>query len=666
MRPRDTGEGVVRYRVSGTENLIYVAYEQDLRREVEEFRRLAPFSRLTVLTMWRPDESLNAWQAKLSTSLGTLPVEISLARVGTSAAEALDIVPSDTEAVLLDRLPQLSSDQFTRLVDGLTARRLPTYSLAGQADVRAGVMASLKPDGWEQLVARRIGFNLRRIVNGERAADIPVDFGADSQLTINLDTARAVGVDPSFAALTEARVISGDITSGSRLLSLETVVREAINANLDLSAASRRLEAGAEHVKIARAALRPRSTVTGAVDRPSGINAAFGSRQFTTSVGVSQTLYSEAQVAGYSVERNSQVIREQEVSTLRLDVIHDAAQAYLDVLRAKTFETVQRKNLEMSRSNLRLTRARFETGTVGRDELLRWSSQVAGNRRSLLTAAASRSDAEITLNRLLNRTLEEQFDTVETGLGDSALTVSFERLEPYIRSPRAFSVFRAFMIREALDSSPELRRMDAELRIRERQAVSARRAFFVPDLSVKAEVLGRQSAGSTAFFQNLGIRDVQWSVGVNASLPIDGGGELRARRSQSRIELDQLKIQREAIRLAIEQRIRSALLRAGASYHGIEFAGEAAVAARESYDLVREGYSEGVVSIVRLLDAQATAFSAEFSAASAIYDHLSDLMTAQRAVGRFDYFRSPDDREAWLKRLDDYFARKQERITPEE
>ena len=71
--------------------------------------------------------------------------------------------------------------------------------------------------------------------------------------------------------------------------------------------------------------------------------------------------------------------------------------------------------------------------------------------------------------------------------------------------------------------------------------------------------------------------------------------------------------------------------------------------------MVLEKYQEGVVGILALLDAQNIALSADLVAANAIFDYLVDLMGTQRAVGRFDYYRSAQDRQQFLDRLGTYF-----------
>ena len=46
---------------------------------------------------------------------------------------------------------------------------------------------------------------------------------------------------------------------------------------------------------------------------------------------------------------------------------------------------------------------------------------------------------------------------------------------------------------------------------------------------------------------------------------------------------------------------------------------------------------------------------ASLVAANAVFDYLVDLMGVQRAVGRFDYFRSAQDRLAFIEQMDAFF-----------
>ena len=60
-------------------------------------------------------------------------------------------------------------------------------------------------------------------------------------------------------------------------------------------------------------------------------------------VRASQLIYSEKAWAGYTVEQHLQTSREQGRDAVKLDIIQAAATAYLNVLRTKRIERIQKK-----------------------------------------------------------------------------------------------------------------------------------------------------------------------------------------------------------------------------------------------------------------------------------------------------------------------------------
>ena len=211
------------------------------------------------------------------------------------------------------------------------------------------------------------------------------------------------------------------------------------------------------------------------------------------------------------------------------------------------------------------------------------------------------------------------------------------------------------MVQETLAASPELRQLDAALRAQERELENSQRAFYLPDVEFFGDLSAIENVGGDTI---PGLSDPgtwNWTLGVNAVLPLFEGDARRARSARARIELEEISAQREATQQRIEQRIRSNLYQSNASFIGINLSRAAAAAARRNLDLVLEKYQEGVVGILSLLDAQNSALVADLLAANAIFDYLVDLMGTQRAVGRFDYYRSAQDRQQFLDRLDAYF-----------
>ena len=658
------GEEVERLTVSGVTNLSYVTYGGDPVREVTVFRDIVPFSRLTVLYMQALTEAIPDLDRKIDSVVQPSNLEIDTVPVGVSLDQALAAIPANTEAVFVTPLWQLSSSDFERLAQALIERKLPSFSTRGRDEVEQGLLATLWPRQNPIRRARRVGLNIQQVLAGVPAAELPVEFSRSETLTINMATARAIGVSPTFYLMTEAELLNEEPARAARTVSLSDVVREASQVNLDLLVADRNVAAGLQLVRQARARLLPQLSISGSgsvidkdrADQLLGLNP---ERRGAAGTSFHQLIYSDDVKAGYDIERNLQDLRFEERAELRLDVILEAAESYLNVLRSKTIERIQKNNLGLTRSNLELAQARVEIGQAGRDELFRWESQISTNRKDVVEASAVRSQAEIAVNRVLNRPIEETFFTVEAGLDDPELVTSFEQIRPYIESPGAFDLFQRFVVRDAFANSPELKQFDAVIVARERELTASKRAFYVPSVEFTAslEYFGRGGVGgkplpeSPIAFAN----QTNWNLFASANLPLFQGGGMRARRSRAGIELEEVTLQREAARQRIEARIRSVLHQTSASFVGIDLTRDAAEAAHRNLELVTDRYAAGIVDILRLLDAQTQALAADLAAANTVFDYLIDLMGTQHAVGRFDYYRSPDDRQTFLNELRNFF-----------
>ena len=81
----------------------------------------------------------------------------------------------------------------------------------------------------------------------------------------------------------------------------------------------------------------------------------------------------------------------------------------------------------------------------------------------------------------------------------------------------------------------------------------------------------------------------------------------------------------------------------GSSYAGIRLAKDAAVAAKNNFDLIKDNYTNGTVSILVLLDAQSATLDANLNANISLYNFLIDLFEVERAIGRYAILRVGKD-----------------------
>ena len=143
-------------------------------------------------------------------------------------------------------------------------------------------------------------------------------------------------------------------------------------------------------------------------------------------------------------------------------------------------------------------------------------------------------------------------------------------------------------------------------------------------------------------------------MGIAASIPLFNGGKRLAEMNQAERDLERLRIERKKAAEMIEQRMRNALYKVATTHPSIELSTQAAEAARKNLELVTDAYSKGLVSIIELLDAQNFSINADQQAENAVFDFEIDLMEIDRAMGKFWFMRSAEEKEDWYRTAEEY------------
>jgi len=645
---------------SGKHNLSYVSLDVDIRRDLTAFREIVPFTRLALLLDGAIAQAIPGLHDEVTRVARELGIKITPVVGAKDARAILAAIPENTQAVYVGPLPGLSPDEYQRLVAGLIERRLPSFAFEGKTDVERGLLVGIAPAVQMDRLARRVALNVRRILRGEDAASLPVAFVRAGGLTLNMRTARAIGFSPAWQLLTRAELLYDEPEPSGPPLTLANAVRDALDVNLSLRVAQLNVTAGKQDIRQARSALLPQIGLGGrrvTIEEDDAM-AIPGRAERTTSgsLTLDQTLYSEPAWANLEIQKQLQSVRENEREQLRLDIVLETAQTYLDVLRAKTNTRVQKDNLRLSNSNLELARARRRIGTAGPSEVYRWESEIANARRAVVEAEEQTRVTEIALNRLLHKPLEDRINIVDFGLDEPVLITSQQRLFELIANPASFRVLRDFIVQDAFAAVPELRQLDARIHAQQRTLESARNAYWQPTLSLRAdrtETFARDGALGAPL---PGVDDTETTLALQLSLPLFTSGARSAEKARAYEQLSGLQMQRQATAERIEQRVRAALHITRGAYTAIRLSRQAADAAESNFVVVRDAYSRGTVSILDLLDAQNAALVADLRAATAVYDFVRALMEVERAAARFDFFLTPGDQANWFERLDHYFA----------
>ena len=648
---------------SGVANLTYVAPPSPgpVIRDLRKFREIAPFSTVAILLDEQMIGTFAGFLEQLRATAAELDIAVEATPAGATAARSLARLPDGADAVYVTPFVRMAPEELERFAEGLANRRLPSFSWSA-ADVARGVMASLGTNDLP-LLARRIALNAYRALLGDDLATLPIALSPAEELVVNMRAVRSVGARPPLETLLEARRLFETPEDVTRNVTLESAIEEALAANLTLAAENEAVRAGAEEIRLARANLLPDLEVglTGATLSKSVAEASLGQRpqhNVDGALTLRQLVFSQEANANVSIQKSIQTSRERDRASLELDVAMDAAEAYLGVLRAKTLEQVQQYNLDLTLASLRLAGERERIGAAGPGERLRLQSELARRRADRIDAYARRSAAEVSLNQVLNRPLDEQFMTPEANLEDRALLES-TLATGYLTDLDRVAILGDFLAEEALRLAPEIQSLDAAIAAQERLLASTRQAFYLPTVALQGNVStnvlreGAGVAGPPGLTANA-VTDYPWNAGLSVTLPLFQGASRFARRERTSAVLTQLQIQRELAAQRIEQNVRIQLLFARASLAIVNENETAAETARRSLELVTEAYGQGLASVVDLLEAQTSALLSERGVTNAIYDYLINLKRVERAVGQFEVLATPEERADFARRLEAY------------
>ncbi|MCG8670098.1 MAG: TolC family protein, partial [Pseudomonadales bacterium] len=638
---------------SGKRNLTYILHERSFLKDIQLYRDIKPFKKLGLvgdssLTQIKSFNQLfSAAKARVlqeGIEMVFIPIDTNI----QSAIEAIENALTSEDAIYLLPTERLTNTHIQYLGKAMIKRMIAAFAMQDNRVVKQGFLAVYNHENTHKRERRRIALNIRDILNGDPAESLNVYLEIDHQLFVNQDTANELGIGLKWSTLQKAEIISVSTESQGTQWTMPLVAQEAVKQNLSLMAERKAFEANASDVEIAKAKRLPQLSIDVQQtlideDRARFSNGNSAERDLSASLTLQQLLYSEAAYSNISVQKKLQNARQKDLLATELDIISDASQAYLNLLRAQSLVEVEKSNLELTKANLKRAERRVSAGAARKSEIFRWQSQVSENQRSLLDAEARLQNARLQLNQLLNRPLTEEVAT-EVITKDHAIFDFNRRVtERYVTGPKALQNFANKSERFGAKRSPELESLKLTIKAQERLLKANQRQYYLPDVSLQASLKEHvdENGEGDNFPPGVDINDTDGSVAIVLSLPLYSGGERSAEVKQTTNLIHQLNFQLTNTERQIRQRIRTAVNQMSASYPGIELSENALKAAQQNYAIVRDSYERGTVSIVDFLDAQNQAFGASVSATNAVYDYLEDQIEYQRSIAYFFDLEDP-------------------------
>lgn len=654
---------------SGVHNFCFVDLGLDIGRHIDRFQEIKAFKTLHLIVspylldgIPQMADYLAAEAEKRGVKLITVRALADLNKVSVALYGA--------EAVYIAPLIDLSPEQRNLLILKINAMKIPSMTMLGRAPVENGVFASIAMEIDTQKLARRLALNFQRLFFDENPSVFQTGFPHVERLTINMQTAREIGLFPTWEQMTDAILLNEEPDRVEKQLSITQVVEIALARNLRILAKKQELAVGAQGINRAKANLRPKVSAFGRQsvldeDRADSI---MTPAQHQTQIGADlmMVIYNEPARANIDMQRLFQAARQEEERVLLLDIIKDSALAYLNVLKAKTLQAIQRDNIEVTRANLEIARFREQVGMSGPAEVYRWEIQMASARQAIVDASAMRKKAELALNQVLDAAQEEEFTTADCDIFAEVFFLDYAKIAPYIDNLHGYKIFRDFLVADTFAFAPELQQVGKAIAAYQRAHKSAKSRYNKPTLAlqgnfsrtIKESGVGEVKPAMPAPFNSVFTYPDKndWYVGLNVSIPLHEGGDRPAAVKEAAATVKKLEKERDYLMQRLELNTRASLEDARASFSSIGLSETRSGYAAKALEIVQSAYTRGAVNILDLIDAQNASLVAREASTNAVFTFLSDFIKVCRAVGTFDFMLNPQTNSHWYERLQIFYA----------
>ena len=651
-------------KTSGIPNFNYIKTHFDVERDFRTFKGLYDFKHLAVLMPIHQTTMFHTLYSYFGKTLEQVSPGATLSVVDIDAESIendIPEIPPDVDAVYL--LPIFSPNKdalMEKLIQAVNHRKLPSFALMGEKHVRMGAMSSIAPDRNLNAVSRRVAINVLDILEGRDAGTLPVTVHTYTEnFVVNVETLRKIDLYPGWNALAGSRLINLEKLNQGPALQLKQVILEALERNLELLSARsdtriQELEAG-----MATSALLPQVNLSAGltqIDENRVEVAQTHSAQTTLSAGgrVTQTLFTDDLLTNRAVQKILTQAQQYQEKTVAMDTVVTAGRAYIQLLFAMSSQTIHNNNLELTRKNLDIAKSKAAVGVVDASEVSRWESEKAANLISLNDAFRDLLLARMTLNQVLDRPINREFTPEDLDpFSGIELMITDPEVYAFLGNFKQVKRFSDFLIVEADHNLPELGKMAEQIRSQERMILNRERAIYLPDVNLQGQ-LDKVVDEYDARVKTPSDLDHPWSVAVQVSWPLFTGGAHKKDLAQSREKLRQLHFAQRNLKNQLHLNVRSKLETAAVSAREIELAETGLAAALKNFEIIQAGYAEGRNSVTDLVDAQNAKLRSEQAASSAKYQFVLDFLEMERAMGRFHFLETPEQKSEFLTRLRQY------------
>ena len=298
----------------------------------------------------------------------------------------------------------------------------------------------------------------------------------------------------------------------------------------------------------------------------------------------------------------------------RLGTVTSVKQAYYAVLLAKEAFQVYKSVYENALENFRQTELKYNAQKASELDLTRAKSSVAAAVPNVYNAESSVLLALWQLKAVMGIDLERAID-VSGSLAGYAQDM-FRTLHEGEEAP--------------LDGNSALRQLDMQAQ-QLAKTIRMQQYAYLPSLNLSF------AYSYNAMTNDFKFSEYRWTpysyVGLNLSIPIFSGGQRYHAIKQSRVQADELQLQRRETERQLRIGIRQSLQTMETAMKSYDAAADAIETAEKAYDIASKSYKVGRSTLTDLNNTELTLTQTRLQAAQAVYNFVVAKAGLEQVLG---------------------------------
>lgn len=298
----------------------------------------------------------------------------------------------------------------------------------------------------------------------------------------------------------------------------------------------------------------------------------------------------------------------------RIDMVENVNKAYYGLLLAVASRDVIRENYRLAKETADIYAKQFEQGTASEYDVLRSSVQVSNVEPELLQADIAVRQCSLQLKVLMG--MDASVEVMPS------VTLQQMQQDMYGLAPG---------LDRSIERNTQLRSLDIQTKML-KQNVTLKKFAWIPTLGLQYNLNWTAMSNGNPF-RNQEFNPYS-NVAVALSVPIFSGGSKYNALRQSKIQLEEMKYQRENLVNALNMQVELAIDNINKQVRQISTSEQGMKQANKAHDIMQKSFEIGAASYLDLRDSEMADTSAQLVYLQSIYNYLISTSELDALLGK--------------------------------